>query len=158
MEDDRIVNTRNRVFNSDLAIGKNSPYSMSTVSSSVYRVIGRTTGTGQIEDIISCGYVRPKLTLPDDKHHNQLFWTRGGEKTFYMGGNRMILEAPQEKVQNNQIGAIPFEDLIAIWVFDSELKRYVNHINYYRNLYQQLHSGNNNLDWSIEENKNSRGR
>ena len=149
LEDDRITNTRNRVFNSDLAIGKDAPGSMRTVSTSVYRVIGRATGTGQIEDILSCGYIRAKLTSPSDKHHNQLFWTRGGEKTFYMGGNRMILEVPEVKVQDNHIGAIPFGDLIAIWVFDSQQNKYVNRINYYKDLYQQLHP---NATYELENN------
>lgn len=138
-EDDRIKNTRNRVFTNNIAIGKNIPNSMSTVSTSVYRVIGRKTGVGQIKDIISCGFVRAKQTPPNDKNHNQLFWTQGGEKTFYMNGNHMILEAPAEKVQNNQIGAIPFPDLIGIWTFDPQQNKYINHINYYRSLYQQIH-------------------
>ena len=59
LNNDRIVNARNRVFINDMAIGKNSPNAMSTVSTSVYRVIGRKTGTGQITDIINSGYVRP---------------------------------------------------------------------------------------------------
>lgn len=157
-EDDRITNARNRVFTNDIAIGKDSPNAMSTVSTSVYRVIGRITGTGQIEDIISCGYVRPKQTPLNDRHHNQLFWTKGGKKTFYMGGNRMVLEAPEEKVQDNQIGAIPFEDLIAIWVFDTKQNRYVNRIDYYKSLYHQLHSSDNNLDWGPEENDRKKRR
>ena len=156
--DDRIKNTRNRVFRSDMAIGKDSPNALSTVSTSVYRVIGRTTGTGQIKDIISCGYVRPKQTPPNDRHHNQLFWTKGGEKTFYMSGNRMILEAPAEKVQDNQIEAIPFEDLIAIWVFDTKQNKYVNHIDYYKKLYQQIHSNNPPFDYGLNENDKPKRR
>ena len=56
-----------------------------------------------------------------------------------MNGNHMILEAPAEKVQNNQIGAIPFTDLIGIWTLDPQQNKYINHINYYRSLYQQIH-------------------
>ncbi len=139
MEDDRIENTRNRVFENSLAIGKNIDNSLKTISTSVYRVIGRKTGTGQIDDIMKCGYVRPKLTPVTDKHHNELFWTKGGEKTFYMNGNGMILEAPEYKVKNNQMGAIPFEDLIGIWVFSDKECKYINVIDYYRDLYEQVH-------------------
>jgi len=139
IEDDRIENTRNRVFINDIVLGKNSINALSTVSTSVYRVIGRRTGRGQIEDILNCGYVRPKVTSVNDKHHNELFWTRGGEKTFYMNGNHIILEALAEKVKDNQLGAIPFEDLIGIWVFDEEKNKYINCIEYYKDLYQKIH-------------------
>ena len=139
MIDDRIENTRNRVFESSLAIGKDTENVLKTVSTSVYRVIGRKTGTGQIEDIIKCGYVRPRLTPVEEKHHNELFWTKGGENTFYMTGNSIILEAPEDKVKYNQIGAIPFEDLIAIWVYNPNENKYINMIDYYRELYNQKH-------------------
>lgn len=140
LNNDRIVNARNRVFINDMAIGKNLPNAMSTVSTSVYRVIGRKTGTGQITDIINSGYVRPKETISTDPHHNEIFWTQGGDKTFYMTGNSMILEAPAEKVHNNQIGAIPFEDLIGIWVYNENENKYINQIDYFRQLYRQKHS------------------
>lgn len=139
LNNNHIVNSRNRVLINDIAIGKNSPNTMNTVSTSFYRVIDRKTGIGQIEDIINSGFVRLKETISTDPHHSEVFWTQGGDKTFYMTGNSMILEAPAEKVQDNQISAIPFEDLIGIWIYNEDKNKYINQINYFRQLYKQRH-------------------
>ena len=56
MEDDRIETTRNRVFDQELAFGKDSPIAMKTNNNYVYRV----TGMHQVEDIITSGYARSR--------------------------------------------------------------------------------------------------
>ena len=133
MEDnDRILTPRNRVFEQKLAFGKNNPNRMSTTSTSVYRI----TKMDQVEDILNCGYVRPKEGTNKGGHKNEIFWTRGGENLFYYNGG-VILEAPSSKVKNNQVGAIPFDDLIGIWIFDINQNRYINNIDYFRDLYNQ---------------------
>lgn len=132
MEDDRIESTRNRVFIRDLAFGKNDPIAMKTNDNFVYRV----TGMDQVEDIITTGYVRSKEKAKGG-HKNELFWTRGGDKLFYYDKSP-VLEAPYTKVQDGQMGAIPLEDLTAIWIFNDQENRYVNCIEYYRYLREEL--------------------
>ncbi len=132
MEDDRIESTRNRVFKRELAFGKDNPIAMKTNDNFVYRV----TGMDQVKDIITTGYVRSKAKVKGG-HNNELFWTRGGDKLFYY--NKMpVLEAPYPKVQDGQMGAIPLEDLTAIWIFNNQENRYVNCIEYYRYLREEL--------------------
>ncbi len=57
MDNEKIIKVKNRVFINNIAFGKNIFNVMSTVITSIYRV----TGFAQIEDIINCGYVRPKV-------------------------------------------------------------------------------------------------
>lgn len=132
MEDDRIESTRNRVFIRALAFGKNDPIAMKTNDNFVYRV----TGMDQVEDIINTGYVRSKAKAKGG-HKNELFWTRGGDKLFYYDKSP-VLEAPYTKVQDGQMGAIPLEDLTAIWIFNEKENRYVNCIEYYKYLREEL--------------------
>ena len=88
MEDmERIMNTRNRIFESGISLGKNDPISMHTDSNHVYRV----TGESQIEDIINCGYVRPPLGKAKGGHVGEVFWTHGGNKLFFYD-KRPVLE------------------------------------------------------------------
>lgn len=139
MEDNRIETTKNRVFTQQLAFGKNNPLSMSTKEDKVYRV----TGYNQINDIINTGYVRSKEKVKGG-HNNELFWTQGGDKLYYYD-QRPVLEAPSTKVQNNQLGAIPLEDLTAIWIFDEKQNKYINNIEViklYRNKYLKLEKEN----------------
>ena len=134
MEDDRIESTRNRVFKQELAFGKDNPIAMKTNDNFVYRV----TGMHQIEDIITTGYVRSKEKVKGG-HNNELFWTKGSDKLFYY--NKMpVLEAPYIKVQDGQMGAISLEDLTAIWIFNEKENRYVNVIEYYKALREELMS------------------
>ena len=96
----------------------------------------RKTGMHQIKEIINTGYVRAKEKVKGG-HTNELFWTRGGDKLFYWD-KRPVLEAPYTKVQDGQMGAIPLEDLTAIWIFNEKENRYVNCIEYYRCLREEL--------------------
>ena len=132
MEDDRIETTRNRVFVQELAFGKDSPIAMTTNNNYVYRV----TGMDQVEDIIISGYARSKGKVKGG-HNNELFWTRGGDKLFYYN-KRPVLEAPYTKVQDGQMGSISLEDLTAIWIFNEKENKYVNCIEYYRSLREEL--------------------
>lgn len=132
MEDDRIETTRNRVFVQELAFGKDSPIAMTTNNNYVYRV----TGMDQVEDIIISGYARSKDKVKGG-HNNELFWTRGGDKLFYYD-KRPVLEVPYTKVKDGQMGAISLEDLTAIWIFNEKENRYVNCIEYYRYLREEL--------------------
>lgn len=132
MKDDRIETTRNRVFVQELAFGKDSPIDMKTNDNFVYRV----TGMDQVEDIIISGYARSKGKVKGG-HNNELFWTRGGDKLFYYN-KRPVLEAPYTKVKDGQMGAISLEDLTAIWIFNEKENKYVNCIEYYRYLREEL--------------------
>ncbi len=136
IDKDRIISPKNRVFNQNLAIGKNAKNKMCTTYSSVYRI----TGIEQIKDIMMCGYVRPKKYGISGGHKNEIFWTRGGEKLFYFGESGVILEALEKDVKDGQIGAIPFETLIGIWIFNEKQDKYINYINYFRSLYKEIHS------------------
>ena len=141
MEDDRIETTRNRVFVRELAFGKDSPIAMKTNDNFVYRV----TGMDQVEDIITSGYARDKDKVKGG-HNNELFWTRGGDKLFYWD-KRPVLEAPADKVIEGQMGAIPLDDLTSIWYFSEEENKYVNIIEYIKELREKQ-----------IENKNGRSR
>ena len=90
----------------------------------------------QIKEIINTGYVRAKEKVKGG-HTNELFWTRGGDKLFYYD-KRPVLEAPYTKVKDGQMGAISLEDLTAIWIFNEKENRYVNCIEYYRSLREEL--------------------
>ncbi len=139
IQDERIAETINSVFVNAFSIGTPTPNCLITKDTSVYRVIGRVTGNGQLNDILMCGYVRAKKTSPEHRNHNRLFWTKGGKNTFYRSGNSMILEAPSAKVLDGQIGAIPFNDLIGIWQFNPEKNAYENRIAFYQKVYEEVH-------------------
>ena len=126
--DDRIESTRNRVFVQKLAFGKDNPISLKTKDTSVYRV----TGMHQLEDIINIGDVRAKEKVKGS-HKKELFWSRGGDKLFYYD-KRPVLEVPADKVIDDQIGAIPIDDLTSIWYFSEEENKYVNIIEYIKEL------------------------
>lgn len=121
MNDNRIEAARNRVFQSDIGIGKNNPISLHTSPTCVYRI----TGLDQIVDIINCGYIRPKAGRIKGGHVNEVFWSMGGEKTFYYD-KRPVLEVPSSKVSDSQIGSLPLESLSSIWIFDSKRNAYVD--------------------------------
>lgn len=134
--DDRIESTRNRVFNQELAFSKANSISLKTKYTSVYR----NTGMHQVEDIINTGYVRAKEKV-NGGHHNELFWSRGGDKLFYYD-KRIVLEAPQDRVLDGQIGAISLEDLTSIWYFSEEKNKYIDVIDYVRQLREEHLSTN----------------
>ena len=119
--DDRIIDARNRVFTSDaFGIGRENPLSLHTDSDHIYR----RTGMSQIEDIIKCGYVRPKIKV-NGGHKKEVFWSLGGDNLFYFDGSP-ILETTIEKAVDGQMGALFIDDLSAIWIFDSKQNIYVN--------------------------------
>ena len=121
---DRITTAKNRVFYSDgLGIGRNNPISLHTSNSSIYRV----TGMDQLADIVNCGYVRPKEGRVKGGHENEVFWSIGGEKTFYYD-KRPVIETSVAKVKDGQIGSLSLNDLSAIWVFDYEQNAYTDKI------------------------------
>ena len=99
--------------------GKDTPYSLSTDEKHVYRI----TGFEQLKDIINTGYIKPK----DEK--GKVYWSQGGKKLYYIDKDRVILEAPINKVYNGKIGAANIEDLSAVWVFYPSLNKYLNKIN-----------------------------
>ncbi len=156
MDKERISDVKNRVFVNNLAIGKDIPNAMATSSTSIYRV----TGFKQITDIINCGYVRPKAGKLVGGHMNEVFWTKGGEKTFYYD-KRPVLEVAEEKLKDGQMGAIAIESLAGIWVFDEKQKKYVNQLAYFKDLYRQRQllndlKANNNLEMVFDESINKR--
>lgn len=132
---DRIINAKNSV-GKGFGPGKNIPYALKTKETSAYRV----TGMDQIEDIVNCGYVRPKgYGIRSEKVGNVIYWSIGGENLYYHDG-RPVLEVPTDKVKDGQMGAIPIEDLNAIWTFDNNQEKYVNNLDYFKSLYYDLHS------------------
>lgn len=137
--DNRIETARNRIFetNKGLAFGKNNPASLHTDSDHVYR----NTGMPQIQDILECGYIRPREGKIAGGHENEVHWSRGSDNLFYIPSNdNFILETSSKVLQNDQIGAISINDLTAIWQFDESQNKYVNVLDSYINQYQQKHS------------------
>lgn len=121
--DETISKLKNRVFEQQLAIGKNIPTAMATNENFIYRV----TGYGQIADIINTGYVRCKEGKINGGHELELFWTHGGDKLFYFG-SAPILETSIQKLHDNQIGALTINDLTSIWLYDDVKQQYVNYL------------------------------
>jgi hypothetical protein len=126
---DRILETKNSV-GPGLGPGKDNPISLKTYDTSVYRV----TGIDQIQDIIDCGYVRPKENAA---RGNIVYWAIGGDQLYYYD-RRPVIEAPRELVQDGQIGAISLDDLTGIWIFDPTINRYINNLEEVK----ELHSSN----------------
>ena len=145
--DNRIETCRNRVYdtNDKLAIGKNAPNRMSTKESSVYRM----TGYNQLKDILQCGYVRPRLGKLKGGHENEVFWSKGSDKLFYFSNGGVIIEAPSNKVINDMIGAVSFEDIIGIYLYNEETNKFENYISYYQELYDKIHTN----EYGLDENK-----
>ncbi len=128
---DRINNCKNSVGPGGMGLGKNNAHALPTKSTSVYR----TTGFGQIADIINCGHVRTKGYGSRAKRVGEIvYWSLGGEKLFYYN-KRPILESTIEKVKDGQIGAIPIDDLEAIWIFNENEERYENQLSVIKKLY-----------------------
>ena len=107
------------------------PRTLKAKDTSVYR----KTGMHQMKEIINTGYVRAKEKVKGG-HTNELFWTRGGDKLFYWD-KRPVLEAPADKVIEGQMGAIPLDDLTSIWYFSEEKNKYVNIIEYIKELREE---------------------
>lgn len=113
--------------------GKDDPISLHTLETSVYRV----TGMNQIQDIIDCGYVRPKgYGSRADRVGDKLYWSQGGSKLYYHD-KRPVIEASTDKVKDGQIGAISINDLSAIWMFDEQQNKYVNRLEQIKQLHTE---------------------
>ena len=140
--DERIQNARNRVFETKEgpAPGKNLEHSMRTIPISIYR----STGMNQLKDILACGYVRPREGKLKGGHQNEVFWSRGSKKLYYYNKDAIILEVPIEHLEDNQIGAVSFEELSGIWQYNSETNRFENRIDFYRRVYDETHDIENN--------------
>ena len=141
--DDRINNAINSVGASNLALGRNNPISLKSKEGYVYRI----TGMDQVEDIINCGFVRPKgYGSRRDKVGDKIYWSIGGKVCYF--DKRPVLEAPLSKVQNGQIGAIPLDDLSGIWMFNEEENQYINKIEEIKNMFYQINQIDNNISAS----------
>ncbi len=132
MNDDLIKNARNSV-GKGFCPGKTYPISLHTREEFVYRV----TGMSQIDDIINCGYVRPKgYGIRSQKVGNVIYWSQGNNKLYYYD-KRPVIEAPINKVKDGQIGAISINDLSAIWMFDEEKQQYIDRLNVIKELHNE---------------------
>lgn len=139
-EIERITNVKNSV-GAGIGIVSKVPYALKTSEQSVYRV----TGMDQIQDIIECGYVRPKGYGPRrERVGDKIYWSIGGNGLNYID-RRPVIEAPIEKVLNGQIGAIPLYDLTAIWIFNEEISQYINQIEFVKGSYNNIHIGEDNI-------------
>jgi len=129
--DSRITDAKNRVFYSEgLGIGRNNPIALKTNANFVYRI----TGMPQIVDIINCGYIRPKEGKVKGGHKDEVFWSIGGEKTFYYD-KRPVLEVSSAAIKDGQVGALPIEALSSIYMFSTEKNCYENK----KEIIEQIH-------------------
>lgn len=134
--DDRISSANNRVVEGYgmYGLGRNIEYHLETTEGSVYRV----TGLPQIDDIIACGYVRPKRGKTKGGGRNVTYWSHGCDKLFYYD-KRPVIQASFDKVKDGQIGAVPLSDLEGIYFFDEKQQKYINRIDEVREQYNALH-------------------
>ncbi len=138
---DRIATAKNRVFNSDgLGIGRNNPIALHTSNSFVYRV----TGMNQLADIVNCGYVRPKEGRLKGGHTNEVFWSVGGEKTFYYD-KRPVIMTSVDKVKEGQIGSLSLDDLSAVWIFDYEQNTYTDKLDHMKQMRETIKKTNDTI-------------
>ena len=129
MDNDRMLDIINSV-GPGFGPGKSIEYAIKTTSDFVYRVCGMD----QIEDIINCGYVRPKgYGSRRERVGDKIYWSQGNNNLYYFD-KRPVLQAPCEKVQNGQPGPIPLEDLCAVWLFDENTNSYTNQLDYINEL------------------------
>lgn len=113
-----------------ISLGKDNPISLHTDSYHVYRV----TGMDQIEDIIECGYVRPKgYGSRRQRVGDKVYWSIGGN--LYYFDKRPVLESTIENVRDGQIEPVYLDDLTAIWIFDEIENKYVDRLDYVKELY-----------------------
>lgn len=112
---------KNRIFEQEIPFGKKNPISLSTKEEFVYRV----TGMSQIDDIINCGYVRPKEGKIKGGHYNEVFWTHGGSNLYYYD-KRPVIEVPYQIIKENENTLVNINNLSAIWIFNEEEQKYVN--------------------------------
>ena len=134
MEIERIKDVKNSV-GKGFSFGKSVPISLHTDSNKVYRV----TGIDQIEDIIECGYVRPKgYGSRRERVGDKIYWSQGGSSLYYFD-KRPVLESTINKVKDGQLGAIPIDDLTAIWIFDNNENKNINNLENIKNLYYGMH-------------------
>lgn len=132
MDYNLIANAKNSV-GPGFGPGANNPISLHTLETSVYRV----TGMNQIQDIIDCGYVRPKgYGSRADRVGDKIYWSQGGSKLYYHD-KRPVIEASTDKVKDEQIGAISINDLSAIWMFDEQQNKYVNRLDQIKQLHTE---------------------
>lgn len=135
MEEDRIINAKNRVFENDgMGLERNNPLSLHTNEKYVYRA----TGYSQIEDIVKTGYIRPKAGRVKGGHRNEVFWSLGSDKLFYYD-KRPVLVVDRNSVRDGQIGALSINDLLMIMTFDESQNKYVDNLEYYLSLYKEYH-------------------
>lgn len=114
------------------SLGKNNPIALHTDSYHVYRV----TGMDQIEDIIECGYVRPKgYGSRRERVGDKVYWSIGGELNYF--DKRPVLESTIENVRDGQIDPVYLDDLTAIWMFDETENKYVDRLDYVKELYKE---------------------
>ena len=126
----RINHVINSVGPCNLSLGRNNPMSLKSNEGFVYRI----TGMDQINDIINCGFVRPKgYGTRRDRVGDKIYWSIGGKVCYY--DKRPVIEAPLSKVQDGQVGAISINDLSAIWLFDEEQNKYINKLDMIYRLY-----------------------
>lgn len=131
---DRITDITNSV-GTGFGLGKNIPYSLHTTITSVYRV----TGMNQVEDIIECGYVRPKgYGARASRVGDKVYWSQGNDSLCYYD-KRPVLEASSDLVYDGKIGAVSINDLSAIWLFDEKGNKYVNKLEDIKSLYYSNH-------------------
>ena len=133
-EIERITKVKNSV-GSAFSFGINPKFVFQTNEGYVYR----TTGMDQVEDIVNTGYVRHKgYGARLESRGPIIYWFSGGGKISY-SDQGAILEAPADKVMDGQIGAIHINDLTGIWLYNKDEEQFQNCIDYYKDLYNQLH-------------------
>lgn len=110
---ERVPNAVNKVFEKTIGLaGKNG---FNTEVNKTYRV----TQQSQIDDIIDVGYIRPPKGKMRGGKEGEVHWAKGNENLKYTEGDgKYILET--DKVSDQQKGALPFEDLTAIWKFNRD--------------------------------------
>lgn len=133
MDKDELILTAKNSVGLGISLGSHVKHALKTDEEHVYRV----TGKDQIEDIILCGYVRPKGK--DSK--NIIYWSQGNKKLFYID-KRPVIEAPSYNVMPSQVGAIPISNLSAIYIFNEEDNKYENKLDSIMALYEENNKQN----------------
>ena len=128
-----LYNVKNSVAPCNLSLGKDNTMLLKLKECYDYRV----TGIDQINDIINCGYVRPKeYGVRGQNHGDIIYWSIGGNVCYY--DKRPVLEISLSKVHDEQIDSIYLDELSVIWISDVLKTLYFNKIENIRSLYVDL--------------------
>lgn len=117
---------KNSVSSDATGLGKNNPISLKTNELYNYRV----TSFAQLNDILECGYVRPK------EGKKIVYWSSGSDKLYYYD-KRPVLAVSKDKF--SETVPVTIDNLSGVYIYDAE-KGYEERLAEFK---EEYYKGNN---------------